>query len=190
MTDATINELSRASSLKVISRTSIMRYKNTNKSVAQIARELDVDGVIEGSVLREGNRVRINAQLIDGKTEQQLWTDSFERDERNVLALQAEIAHAIMRQLRVRLGKDENWVVQPASVDPEAYDALLKARFYTYRITLPTTRKPRGSRARPSGASLTWERRITFFRRFSGTRRWPLAIQRSKSHAAFCRIAS
>ena len=134
MTDAIINELSRASSLKVISRTSVMRYKNANKPVAQIARELHVDGVIEGSVLREGNRVRINAQLIDAQTEQQLWTDSFERDERNVLALQGEIAHAIMRQLRVRLGEDGNRI-PPASVDPEAYDALLKARFYTYRVT-------------------------------------------------------
>jgi serine/threonine-protein kinase len=134
MTDAIINELSRASSLKVISRTSVMRYKSTDKPVAQIARELHVDGVIEGSVVREGNRVRINAQLIDGQTEQQLWSDSFERDERNVLALQGEIAHVIMRQLRVRLGEDENWI-QSASVDPEAYDALLKARFYTYRIT-------------------------------------------------------
>ena len=134
MTDAIINELSRASSLKVISRTSVMRFKNTNKPVAQIAHELHVDGVIEGSVLREGNRVRINAQLIDANSEQPLWSDSFERDEQNVLALQAEIAHAIMRQLRVRLGEDENWI-SPASVDPEAYDALLKARFYTYRIT-------------------------------------------------------
>jgi serine/threonine protein kinase len=133
MTDAIINELSRASSL-VISRTSVMRFKNTSKPVAQIAHELHVDGVIEGSVLREGNRVRINAQLVDANSEQPLWSDSFERDEQNVLALQAEIAHAIMRQLRVRLGEDENWI-PPASVDPEAYDALLKARFYTYRIT-------------------------------------------------------
>jgi TolB-like protein/tetratricopeptide (TPR) repeat protein len=134
MTDAIINELSRASSLKVISRTSVMRYKNTNLPVSKIARELSVDGVIEGSVLHEGTRVRINAQLIQGSTEEQLWADSFERDERNVLSLQGEIAHAIMRQLRVRLGGQEGQI-QPGSVDPEAYDALLKARFYTYRIT-------------------------------------------------------
>jgi eukaryotic-like serine/threonine-protein kinase len=134
MTDAIISELSRASSLKVISRTSVMRYKNTNKPVDEIARELHVDGVIEGSALREGDRVRINAQLIYAPAEAQLWADSFERDERNVLALQGEIAHAIMRQLRVRLGEGEEWI-QPASVDPEAYDALLKSRFYTYRVT-------------------------------------------------------
>jgi eukaryotic-like serine/threonine-protein kinase len=134
MTDAIINELSRASSLKVISRTSVMGYRNTKKPVAEIARELHVDGVIEGSVLREGDRVRINAQLIYPPTEEQLWADSFERDERNVLALQAEIAHAIMRQLRVRIGgKGES--IEPRSVDPQAYDALLKARFYTYRVT-------------------------------------------------------
>ena len=140
MTDAIINELSRASSLKVISRTSVMRYKNTNQPVSEIARELQVDGVIEGSVLRQGNRVRINAQLIYAPPEAQLWADSFERDERNVLALQGEIAHAIMRQLRVRLGEGEQWI-QPASVDPEAYDALLKARCYTYRVTAADSAK-------------------------------------------------
>ena len=134
MTDAIINELSRAGSLKVISRTSVMRFKNTKKPVADIARELKVDGIIEGSVLHEGDRVRINAQLIDATSDKQLWADTFERDERNVLTLQSEIAHAIMRQLRVRLGEADKWM-QPASVDPEAYDALLKSRFYTYRGT-------------------------------------------------------
>ena len=78
--------------------------------------------------------MRINAQLIRASTEEQLWADSFERDERNVLALQGEIAHAIMRQLRVRVGEGATGI-QPASVDPQAYDALLKARFYTYRVT-------------------------------------------------------
>jgi eukaryotic-like serine/threonine-protein kinase len=134
MTDAIINELSRASSLKVISRTSVMRYKNTNKAVSEIARELKVEGVIEGSVLRAEKRVRINAQLIRASGEKQLWADTFERDDRNLLALQGEIAHAIMRQLRVRLGVGESGVSR-RSVDPEAYDALLKARFYTYRVT-------------------------------------------------------
>jgi serine/threonine-protein kinase len=134
MTDAIINELSRASSLKVISRTSSMRYKGTNKSVAEIARELGVDAVIEGSVMRAGDRVRINAQLTYAPTDKQIWADSFERDQRNVLSLQAEIAHAIMRQLRVRLEQGQNQVAL-GMVDPEAYDALLKARFYTYRIT-------------------------------------------------------
>ena len=134
MTDAIINELSRASSLKVISRTSVMRYKGTKKSVEEIARELDVDAVIEGSVIREGNHVRINAQLIYAPTETQLWADTFDRDMRDVLALQSEIAHAVTRQLRVRLD-DANSGAPTDSVDPEAYDALLKARFYTYRVT-------------------------------------------------------
>ncbi len=134
MTDAIINELSRASTLKVISRTSVMRYENTNKAVSEIARELKVEGVIEGSVLRAEKRVRINAQLIRASDEKQLWADTFERDDRNLLALQGEIAHAIMRQLRVRLGAGESGVAR-RSVDPEAYDALLKSRFYTYRVT-------------------------------------------------------
>lgn len=134
MTDAIISELSRATALKVISRTSVMRYKNTNKPVSEIAHDLSVEGVIEGSVLREGNRVRINAQLIHAPTEKQLWADSFERDERNVISLQGEIAHAIMRQLQVRLAGEVS-SIQPRSIDPEAYDALLKARFYTYRVT-------------------------------------------------------
>ena len=134
MTDAIINELSRASSLKVISRTSVMRYKNTSKSVSEIARDLQVEGVIEGSVVREGDRVRINAQLIYAPTERRLWADSFERDERNVISLEGEIAHAIMRQLQVRLSGEAS-SIQPKRIDPEAYDALLKARFYTYRVT-------------------------------------------------------
>ena len=134
MTDAIINELSRASSLKVISRTSVMRYKNTSKSVSEIARDLQVEGVIEGSVVREGDRVRINAQLIYAPTERRLWADSFERDERNVISLEGEIAHAIMRQLQVRLAGEAS-SIQPKRIDPEAYDALLKARFYTYRVT-------------------------------------------------------
>ena len=134
MTDAIINELSRASTLKVISRTSVMRYKGTKKSVEEIARELNVDAVIEGSVIREGNHVRINAQLIYAPTETQLWADTFDRDMRDVLALQSEIAHAVTRQLRVRLGDAEPGAPTD-SVDPEAYDALLKARFYTYRVT-------------------------------------------------------
>ena len=133
MTDAIINELSRAGSLKVISRTSVMRYKGTKKSVEEIARELHVDAVIEGSVIREGNHVRINAQLVYAPTQMQVWADTFDRDRRDVLALQSEIAHAITRQLRVRLGGAES-EAQAASVDPEAYDALLKARFYTYRV--------------------------------------------------------
>jgi serine/threonine protein kinase/tetratricopeptide (TPR) repeat protein len=134
MTDAIISELSRATSLKVISRTSVMRYKNTSKPVGEIARDLGVEGVIEGSVLREGNRVRINAQLIHAPSEKQVWADSFERDERNVISLENEIAHAIMRQLQVRLS-GEGTSIQPRHIDPEAYDALLKARFYTYRVT-------------------------------------------------------
>ncbi len=134
MTDAIISELSRATSLKVISRTSVMRYKNTSKSVSAIARDLGVEGVIEGSVLREGNRVRINAQLIHAASEKQIWADSFERDERNVISLEGEIAHAIMRQLQVRLAGEES-SIQSKRIDPEAYDAMLKARFYTYRVT-------------------------------------------------------
>jgi len=96
MTDELISELSRINSLKIISRTSVMQYKGEKrKSLPQIARELGVDGVIEGSVLHSGNRVRIAAQLVYAATDEHLWSEAYERDLGDVLKLQAEVAEAI-----------------------------------------------------------------------------------------------
>jgi TolB-like protein len=95
MTDELITDLAKISALKVISRTSMMQYKGTKKPLPQIAKELNVDAIIEGSVVREGSRVRVTAQLIQASTDQHLWAESYERDLRSVLAMQSEIANVI-----------------------------------------------------------------------------------------------
>ena len=97
MTEALITELAQISALSVISRTSVMQYKGTKKPLPEIARELNVDAVVEGSVVRSGDRVRITAQLIQAPTDRHLWAQSYERDLRDVLALQSEVAKDIAR---------------------------------------------------------------------------------------------
>ena len=94
MTDELITELGQVSALRVVSRTSVMTYKGSKKLLPEIARELGVDAVVEGSVLREGDQVRITAQLIDARTDQHIWSQSYVRDLDNVLALQGEVAQA------------------------------------------------------------------------------------------------
>ncbi|MCK4819618.1 hypothetical protein KA005_27885, partial [bacterium] len=103
MTDALITELSKISALRVISRTSVMQYKKVHKSLLEIAEELNVDAVVEGSVLREGNKVRITAKLIKTVPEKLLWADDNERDIRDVLTLQKEVARAITNEIRIAL---------------------------------------------------------------------------------------
>jgi TolB-like protein len=103
MTEELITDLSKISALKVISRTSMMQYKGTKKPLPQIAKELNVDALIEGSVLREGGQVRITAQLIQASTDQHLWAESYQRDLRGVLALQGDIASAIAEKVRAVL---------------------------------------------------------------------------------------
>src|SRR5713101_4028627 len=103
MTEALITTLAKIGELRVVSRTSIMLYKGVRKPLREIARDLEVDTVVEGTVLRVGRRVRITAQLIDARGEAHLWAESYERDLRNVLALQAEVAQAIAREIRIKL---------------------------------------------------------------------------------------
>src|ERR1700688_5027567 len=103
MTDELITDLAKISAIRVISRTSVMQYKGTQKSVGQIAKELGVDAVIEGTVLRSGNRVRITAQLVAAPTERHIWAESYERDLSDVLLLQNEVARTIAQQIRVPL---------------------------------------------------------------------------------------
>ena len=131
MTDALTTDLSKISALRVISRTSAMRYKGTNKSLPQIAKELNVDGIVEGSVMRSGNRVRITAQLIRATTDQHVWADSYEHDLGDVLKLQGEVAQAIAQKVRVQLTPQQQARLGSArAVNPAAYEAYLKGRFY------------------------------------------------------------
>jgi TolB-like protein/Flp pilus assembly protein TadD len=131
ITDALITDLAQIGSLKVISRTSSMQYKRTKKSLPQIASELHVDGIVEGTVLREGDRVRITAQLLYGPTDRHLWAQSYERSLRDVLALQNEVARAITLEIKVSLTPQEKLRLATARpVNLEAHEAYLKGRFY------------------------------------------------------------
>ncbi len=142
MTEALITNLSRVSSLRVISRTSVMQYKGAKKPLPEIAKELQVDAVVEGSVERSGNRVRISAQLIHAATDAHLWADSYDRELRDVLALQSEVAQAIASEVRAKVTAEER--VRLASthpVNPEAYEAYLRGRFYQNKRTESALRK-------------------------------------------------
>src|SRR5262249_39790334 len=142
MTEELIANLAKISSLRVISRTSVMRYKGARKPLPEIARELNVDAVVEGSVRREGEQVRITAQLIHGPTERHLWTESYERDLRQVLALQSEVALAIAKEVKVRLSPDEQTRLGSArEVNPQAHEALLKGNYYLDKFTVEGTKK-------------------------------------------------
>jgi serine/threonine protein kinase/tetratricopeptide (TPR) repeat protein len=131
MTDALISNLAKIGALRVISRTSIMMYKDTDKSLPEIAQELKVDAVVEGSVLRAGAGVRITAQLIEAATDRHLWAESYERDLRDVLALQSEVTQAIVREIKLKLTPQEQVrLVSTRSVNPEAYEAFLKGCYF------------------------------------------------------------
>jgi len=136
LTEALITILAKIGDLRVISRTSAMQYKRVHKPLREIARELDVDTVVEGTVLRIGERVRITAQLIDAVTESHLWAESYERDLRDVLSLQSEIAQSIAREIRIKLTPQERaQLSETRTVDPDAYEAYLKGRFYWNKRT-------------------------------------------------------
>ena len=130
MTDELITNLSKISALRVISRTSVMAYKNAKKPLPQIARELNVDAVIEGSVLRSGDRVRITAQLLHAPTDRHLWAQSYEGDLRDILALQSEVAQAVAREIKIVVSPQEQTRLASARpVNPEAYRLCLLGRF-------------------------------------------------------------
>jgi serine/threonine protein kinase/TolB-like protein/Tfp pilus assembly protein PilF len=135
MTEELIATLGKFSALRVISRTSVMQYKGAHKPLPQIGRELNVDAVVEGSVLRSGDRVRITAQLIHAPTDRHLWAESYEGDLRDVLALQSRVAQAIAREIRVALTPEERGnVANTRPVSPAAYEAYLKGRHYWNRM--------------------------------------------------------
>ena len=131
MTEALIGDLAKVGALRVTSRTSVMRYRNSEKSLPEIARELGVEGILEGSVMRVGKRVRITAQLIDARHDQHVWADRFDRDLRDELMLQSEIARSVAREIRVALTPEEGRELSSAqAVEPAAHEAYLRGRYF------------------------------------------------------------
>jgi len=131
MTEALITELSKITGLRVISRTTSMRYKNSDKTPPEIASDLDVGAIVEGSVLRAGDRVRITAQLIDARADKHLWAENYDRDLGDILRLHSEVAKTIANQIRITLTpQDEARLGSAETVDPEVYQLYLKGRYF------------------------------------------------------------
>jgi len=134
LTDALIADLAEIGSIKVISRTSSMQYKQTKQTLPEIARELNVDGIIEGTVQRSGDRVRITADLIRAATDKQMWTRSYERDVRDVFTLEREVAGDIARQVHTELTTEKQaQLSRPQPANPKALDAYLRGNYYLTR---------------------------------------------------------
>jgi TolB-like protein/DNA-binding winged helix-turn-helix (wHTH) protein/Tfp pilus assembly protein PilF len=129
MTEEVIERLSMIRGLRVISRTSVMQFRNTQPSVPEIAKMLHVDGIVEGSVMREGNHVRVHAQLIQGATDQHIWSESYDRDLRDTLGLESEVAQAIARKVEVTVtGEERARLAGSRVVAPDVYESYLKGR--------------------------------------------------------------
>ena len=136
MTDELISDLGQISALRVISRTSVMGYKRTRKPLPQIARELNVDAVVEGTVLRSGEQVRITAQLIEASADKHLWSQSYEGEIRDTLALQNQVASAIAEQIRINVSPHELAALKTVRVvNPQAYESFLKGRYFWNKRT-------------------------------------------------------
>jgi adenylate cyclase len=137
MAEEILNALVRVPDLRVTSRTSAFAYKNTDKDLREIAEDLDVSAILEGSVRRDSSRVRVTAQLIDARTGFHMWSETYTREQRDLFAIQDEIARSIARALRVSLlpATAEAAMVQPTTGDPEAYDEYLRGRFEFQRRT-------------------------------------------------------
>jgi len=132
MTDELISHLAKISSLRVISRTTAMAYRDSRKPLSEIARELNVDGVVEGTILRSGNRVRITAELIQVSTDHHLWAESYESPVGDILTLQGQVTSAIVNEISVKLTPEDQkrLTSTPRPVSPEAYEDYLKGRYY------------------------------------------------------------
>ena len=136
MTEELITNLGKISALRVISRTSVMRYKGTKKPLPEIAKELNVDAIVEGTVLRSGDRVRVTANLLHAATDRHLWAETYERDLGDVLTLQSEVAQAVAREIKVAISPAESrGLARVRSVNPEAYELYLKGRYHYYKWT-------------------------------------------------------
>jgi len=142
MTEALITGLAKIRALRVISRTSVMRYKGARIPLPEIARALDVDAIVEGSVLQSGGRVRITALLVDTATDRHLWAETYERDVGDILSLQSEVAQAIAGEIRVTITPQEVARLERRSaVDPDAYQAYLKGRYHWEKRSEEALRK-------------------------------------------------
>jgi TolB-like protein/Tfp pilus assembly protein PilF len=132
MTDELIARLAKIRSLRIISRTTAMAYKDNRKPLSEIARDLNVDGVVEGTVLRAGNRVRITAELVQVSTDRQIWAESYESPGGDILTLQGQVASAIVNQISVQVTPEDQKRLagSPLPVNPEAYEDYLKGRYY------------------------------------------------------------
>ncbi len=145
MTDELITNLAKIRSLRVISRTSVMRYRDAHKSIPEIARELGVDGIVEGTVLRADGKIRITAQLIDGATDRHLWAEEYQRDARDVLTLQGEIARDIADRVNARITLQEQSILSAARpVDPAVGDLYWKAVYFMGKATIPDFKRAEG----------------------------------------------
>lgn len=133
MTDELITDLAKVGTLRVTSRTTITLYKHTSKKLPEIARELNVDGIVEGSIVRSGQRVRVTAQLIRGSADQHLWAETYDRDLGDALQLQSDVARAITDQVSAQLTPEVKAQLTTARpVDPEAYESYLRGRYHIY----------------------------------------------------------
>ena len=142
MTEELITDLGKIGALRVISRTSVMRYKGTKQPLPEIANELNVDALVEGTVLRSGNRVRVTVNLLHASTDRHLWAETYERDFRDVISLQDEVARAIAEEIKIKLTPQEQARLSGSpAVSPEAYRFYLQARYHSYKRTLPRFEK-------------------------------------------------
>jgi len=131
MTDSLITDLANIKSLRVVSRTSTMHYKGSRQPLPEIARELRVDAMVEGSVIRSGNRVRVNAQLVQASSDRHLWAKIYDRNASEILAVQQDLAQSIVREIQAKLTLEEqNKLASVTPVNGEAYEAYLKGRYY------------------------------------------------------------
>lgn len=136
LTEGLIGRLSAIRNLRVISRTSVMRLKDTHLSIPEIAKTLQVDAIVEGSVIRDGSRIRVHAQLIRAATDEHFWSQAYDRELRDVLSLQSDVAQSIARKVEVTITGEEHASLSSArAVDPEAYEAYLKGRYYWNKRT-------------------------------------------------------
>jgi TolB-like protein/Tfp pilus assembly protein PilF len=145
MTDQLITDLAQIARLRVTSRTSAMQFKDRKKPVPQIARDLNVDAVVEGSVMHSGDRVRITAQLIEAKTDRHLWARSYERNSQDIMAMQDELARDIAEEIRVKLTPQEQTrLIIDKKTNPRSYDAYLRGRYLLNQRNAEAIAKARG----------------------------------------------